>query len=432
MFLFWRIAIDSKFEISIDLLFAMPIDSALAHLHSGFGSKARRFSWSLVEKELHSLVKRGMGKGGARHTKKPRTEIGLLLKCFNSHISLVKDLGVYENISRNQACHPEGLFRCLPLVKGIVELEPTCEVHTGDLRAAVFQLVIHSPAVNETKFKGEIWTGIKVERLTTLLHHMRRLKSDDMRVCAAKLTGSQLIQLQEVVNMIAKKEDPPLSLALPVAEGKGRALKKEISEVSLDSQGFPKCLASPEPLVKGSPASSSKSLAPLEDENETPLLKGDSAAAELPQPSFKRKRKGAFQEKSVPEEAPQKAKSLKEDLGIGGVFKRPAKKKKSKSKKARAGAGSTKPPLVKGTSASSSARKKWLKLSVTVTRKPPWRAYILGTTVAGEKPRLIVETTKHKHPKYQEILAALKQELESKNLTKEEALALRQEYYETW
>ena len=40
----------------------------------------------------------------------------------------------------------------------------------------------------------------------------------------------------------------------------------------------------------------------------------------------------------------------------------------------------------------------------------PWRAYITGTTEPNGKKHLnlIVETTKHKHPKYKEILQKIK------------------------
>ena len=52
----------------------------------------------------------------------------------------------------------------------------------------------------------------------------------------------------------------------------------------------------------------------------------------------------------------------------------------------------------------------------------PWRAYITGTTEPNGKKHLnlSVETTKHKHPKYKEILQKIKERLEEDHITKEE------------
>ena len=52
-------------------------------------------------------------------------------------------------------------------------------------------------------------------RISVVLFHMRRLKrSDDMKACASRLTGAEFLQLQEVVDMIAKKGSPSTELAL--------------------------------------------------------------------------------------------------------------------------------------------------------------------------------------------------------------------------
>ena len=336
------------------------------------------------------------GKGGARHTPKPQD---LLVKCFTLHSALIQHCDPYEHISKTQAWNPKGLFLMLPLLKGLLDLEATCEIHGSCLRQAIFQVLVQDPSLNDSKFNGSVWVGSRVERISVVLFHMRRLKgSDDMKACASRLTGAEFLQLQEVVDMIAKKGPPSTELAL-VALGKRedgeqepaiRKLKKEVSDVSLDSQGFPKSLKTPEkvetPLLKG-----------CKPGDKLPLLKGDTSEAEpvegepLAEPSFKRRRKGQLAERQPTEEEKS---NMKDALGLGKVYKRPAgqKKKTSKASVSKAGSSKASSPLVKGKKKIANPnRKPWLKLYMTQTKKPPWRAYLTGTTQKGGKKSLIVE-----------------------------------------
>ena len=43
------------------------------------------------------------------------------------------------------------------------------------------------PSLNQTKFNGGVWVGLKVERLNVKLYRMRRLKKSDqeLRVCSS-------------------------------------------------------------------------------------------------------------------------------------------------------------------------------------------------------------------------------------------------------
>ena len=319
----------------------------------------------------------------------------------------------------------------------------------------MFQVLLGEPSLNSTKWNGSVWVGLKVERITILLSHMRRLLGqNEMQACASKLTGAEFLQLQEVVKMIQQKQqvaadptlaerekgnptlverekaDPALAereashTPLPERPEDARKLKKEVSEATVDSEGFPLALQTP-------------------DKSQSPLVKGDGVDkggndATLQQPpSFKRRRKGSLAtQPAATEEGKQR---LKDALGIGR-----AKKAKTKARNHKA-SSSTKPlvkgkgsrkkkPLVKGAKPlvkGAAVRKPWAKLYVTQTAKPPWRAYITGTTDPKGKPKLVVETTKRNHPKYKEILQNIKQQLQEEHLTKEEALELRASLYKT-
>ena len=379
-----------------------------------------------------------MGRGGIRHTKKPEVDVGLLLEVLNCNKTMLRDLGPYEQISRTQSCHAKGLLKCLPLIKGLIELEPTAEIHSQSIRSALMQLLVAQPTVNDTKWSGSVWCGLKVERVGVLLNHMRRLRSPvDMKTCAAHLTGNELVQLQDVVNMIAEKNTAG-SGTIPTQnsfdghespERAGKRLKKEVSDASLDSNGFPNCLKSPPPSEKNSP---------LQKGNGTSsLAKGD--AQPLAQPSFIRRRPGQTMAQDMAAEAPSR---LQEDLGFVG--KKPASKKaKGKKKpcqKDAKGAKNASPAKQKDAGGAKSASPAqpttpWTRITMTKTAKKPWRAYICGSTKEGalvKDCRLIVETTYTRHPKYLEILEDIKKKVMEENLTKEQALELREKLYNTY
>ena len=227
-----------------------------------------------------------------------------------------------------------------------------------------------------------------------------------------------------------EKADPTLAereashTPLPERPEDARKLKKEVSEATVDSEGFPLALQTP-------------------DKSQSPLVKGDGVdkgendATLLQPPSFKRRRKGSLAtQPAATEDGKQR---LKDALGIGK-----AKKAKTKARNHKA-SSSTKPlvkgkgsrkkkPLVKGAKPlvkGAAVRKPWAKLYVTQTAKPPWRAYITGTTDPKGKPKLVVETTERNHPKYKEILQNIKQQLQEEHLTKEEAVELRASLYKT-
>ena len=111
-----------------------------------------------VAKPLNLLTKEVdmSGKGGARHTSKPQVDPGVLFKCLSLHKELVCNLGPYESISKTQACNPKGLLKNIPLLKGLVQLESTGEIHPSCMRQATFQLFMEDPKCNDTKWSGGV------------------------------------------------------------------------------------------------------------------------------------------------------------------------------------------------------------------------------------------------------------------------------------
>ena len=378
------------------------------------------------------------GKGGARHFAKPFIDPGILFRVLHDHKELVQSMGIYDTISKNQALDPQGLVKMLPLLRALAKVEPTMEVHTGAMRQGLNSLLTEDPAINTTKFNGSVWVSLRQERLTTLLAHFRRLKTDgELRKCAQKLTAAEFLHLQEVVDKTTEK-DPCQK------EGLGkRKLKKEISDVSLDEDGFPKCFSSPSKVQlptkskkkrkvkKGTKKTLSKGSMPLPKGSSAETLPKGSSAETLakgksrPFKSFLRRRPG--QTLQPCSSTWQEDDHLKGAMGL----KRPAAAATSLAKGTTSLAKGT-TSLAKGSKkkkseAASGSKPPWVKLRVTRATNPE-RTYIVGTRDAtpGAKLQLIVEVSKKRSTKHLSIINEIYKELESKSITKEEAIAMRE------
>lgn len=379
-----------------------------------------------------------MNKGGYRHTSKPQVDQGLLMKVFSNNSNLLGNMGIYERISRSQGCDPKGLIKLLPLIRGLVELEPTCEIHQSCLRKAIFSILLEDGTLNGSKWSGAVWTGMKVERVGVLLFHLRRLAGTDLKVAASKLTGAEYLQLQQVVEIIKTKEKPEIIKTQEEPDAAPpRKLKREVSDCSVNSNGMPNCFGIPQSKEQSPLTKRGKSSSLL-------LTKEEDSRQVCPAVSFLRRRPGQTLNNPSQEHG-----SLRAELGLKKKVKKKkgnAKKKKNKkaAKKEKAAtpmkaagvpkAGTlTKGAGTAGSLTKRSKRQKWTKLWVTQPKKPPWRTYICGTTSPdGKGKSLIVETTKYAHPLYLDIMAEIKRRLEKDHLTKEEARDLRQHLYETW
>jgi len=375
------------------------------------------------------LVERMGGKGGARNFVKSFIDPGLLFQALSKHEDMLPEFGLYDTISRNQSIDPKGLVQVLPLVKDLIKVPPSAEIHTNPLRAALLRVVCHNPSVNTSKWNGTVWANIRCERIGVLLLHMRRLKSsDEVRKAAAKLTSRDLMQLQEVIDLIQfePEEDAP----------KKRALKKNVSDVSLDSEGYPRFNS---PVQKGKGTGQQDTLVKGENQtlvkgSENPLLKGHaSSAKDSPSPSFLRRRKGSS---VFSPGASQPAESHSPNLAKAMGFTSKSKdcKKKTRAKKVKQDSPMKKPASsgkgmqVKKPAAAlgESAKLPWKKLRIVFARKPQ-RGYITGTQEIGGKCKLIVEVSSIRSAQYKKVINTIYERLKDDNLSKAEALQLRSE-----
>lgn len=303
------------------------------------------------------------------------------------------NLGIYETVSKSGAVSPKGLLDCKALLQDITEVAPTCELAPQVLRTSLMNLLAHDVSLNSTKWNGATWCNIKAERVTVLLAHLRKVARDkeQQRLCTAKLTSHQYQQLETLFSEVVIKDEDPLE--------KGKCLKRKASDASMDSDGFPKILQSPE-VKKSSCKKGSKG--PPGNEKTTPhrlWKRAGSSCTKTSKPLGKRQQ----------EEAGSTATehSLQDKMGYGN---KPKKKPASKTK---AGPKATttkgKKPLKKGKpNTQADDKNKFCQLRVTNATKPE-RSYLTGCHLGTTQRRLVVEVTAKWTKNYKKVIAEIKE-----------------------
>jgi hypothetical protein len=384
-------------------------------LQSGFGKGKVLGMAATAGREADGFGK-GQRRGGARHFSKPYVDSGLVYKVLSECQETLEDLGPYEHASKNNSPYPKGLVKTLPLWKGLLKLESSDEIHTQPLRTALKSLLAEAPQLNNTRHSGQVWANLKMERISTILFHVRKLGRESLTAAAAKLTKEDYEKLQNGLMLLGagdalekaknmKKEAAEECTALvpfePILEK--RKLKKTDSDVTMDSKGFPAMFGSPQKEAKTH----------------------ESSAAPK---AFDRRRPGS-------KTAPLEKGELHQALGFGKAAK---KKPAALEKAVRKNVGKKKPKkagkknMQKETaSLEKEERKKWVNRKTK--GKNPQRAYLLGTKDTDGKLRLIVEVTANRCPDgYNQIIDQIWTSLEKDCLTKAEALDLREKLCKEW
>ena len=343
-------------------------------------------------------------RGGPRHFSKPFIEAGLLLQVFSKHEDRVQDFKAYEFLSSGSTPDPKGLIYCLGLLQDLIKLAPQAELHPQPLRDAMLRLLTNKPQLNTSGHNGAVWCNARADRVNVLMAHLRKLKrSGPNSRCASMLTGLEFTQLADLLKLVQLKpeegqdalplgngetnESPPKKQKKQESQGNPpkKKLKKENSDVSLGSQGFPAFLKTPDHEKK-------------KDTHPSKLLQ---------------KRVGQHVHGDDPEHG-----HLKEAMGVGHL---------KKCMKKPAATGSLKKPAASIPAADDSGcTGAWYKITRTVPTKPP-RAYLCGCKSKGDKPKLIVEVSEKMSRQYVKIIDMIKTALEKDGISKEEARKMRSE-----
>ena len=163
-------------------------------------------AWTAVCLDKRYYFNPLLTKGGVENDRKrrPKTFFQALcgpipsLQSFPHTPRACQKLWAYETISRSQATDAKGLIHCLPLLEDLLQISPCGEIHPNPLRQSIMKLVQEKPAMNQTDWNCQVWTNLRAERVTVILLHLRRLKSEEeMRKCVGKLTGKDCLQLKK-------------------------------------------------------------------------------------------------------------------------------------------------------------------------------------------------------------------------------------------
>ena len=414
-----------------------------------------------------------MPRGGPRHVKKPYVDPGVLLKCLEKHKRLVEDLGPYEVLSQQSASDFVGLVKLAPLWRDVLQIEATGMLAPQPLRRALGALLVAEPHLNSTtEATGGMWVNLKVERLTVLLFHVRRLGREQQQLlpmAAQKLTRRHYEYLVDGLEKLQLEtlEEIPLPTYSPGKRVRG---KTSVEQLGLEKSAEKKIKKEPleEQVLEKSAVHSEKKLQVLEKSGEkkakreqmeeekcaklNDLGKASSASRQLVQhesnvsmdssgvpklfglsPSPKKELEQGQAEKPL-----EKGKCKEEDQDGASVkseilsLQRPGQRLREAMRlggspalgKAKGKAGAKKNTQL----VAPQGRQPWKRLVVCHPRNPP-RTYIQGC-VEGGKLHLIVEVSRTMSSRHEAICHKIKDALEKDSLTKAEALELRKQLLE--
>lgn len=370
-----------------------------------------------------------MGKGGARHASKPMIDSGLIYSALAPHMDIVGNLGNYEKISKSNGPDYLGLATCVDMWRALLKIEPSGELHPQPMKVALISLLSEHGHLNKANYTGQTWVSLRVERLSTVMTHLRKIKREGtLTAAAARLTREQFNDLQAGLQLmklrddglgkgaLEKAPDPSLPLVLAAdAEQTGlekqegpanKKLEQKDSDVSMNSLGLPAMFDSPEKTSV------------LEKTGDAMDLEKYGEASSSSRPCL-----GLVSRKRSGSRVPERQENLQDKLGYTASAA-------SKKPKAKAKTGLEKPvkkslkKKSKSSEIKAGARKPWVKIHKTMA-KSPRRAYLLGST-GLEKPRLIVEVSEKRCPQFEAVIDEIRAAMEKDHLTKAEVLDLRE------
>jgi hypothetical protein len=128
----------------------------------------------------------------------------ILNDLVEKHKDFIMNMGIYDHLGRAQAVNGHGLYLARFFMADYLQLVPQGTVVIRMFQEAVLQVVIKMPSLNSSDWKNAIFAGSKVERCTTVLHHLRRVAGDKIRhrQMAGKMTGNELVELTKVMQML--------------------------------------------------------------------------------------------------------------------------------------------------------------------------------------------------------------------------------------
>ena len=157
-------------------------------------------------------------------------------------------LGAYRNLSRTKAVAGAALAALYPLLVIILRHAPCAELPMAVLQKIFKAVLEKSPEVNYENMAPAAFCTFYAERVVTLLAHVRRLQNEQrFKEASGNVSSESAAKLRALAAMVdrrglADSAAPAADASAPPA----RKLKREVSGVSVDSEGFPRMLGQAE------------------------------------------------------------------------------------------------------------------------------------------------------------------------------------------
>ena len=208
------------------------------------------------------------GKGGARNFVKSFIDPGILLEALSKHQDLLQKFGIYgkspeTRVWTQKGCSQSCLWFEVCLRSG--------DIHSAAVRQVLLRMVTDKPSLNNSEWPNLLQPQGRATECGALSFEEIRIKRRSEEVCSQ----ADCIRISAIAGSCGHVGCPCRS----TTGGQERKLKQEVSDATVDSDGYPKCLETPSPKSK-------KVSGPA-------LAKGKGSPTASLAPSFLRRRKGS-------------------------------------------------------------------------------------------------------------------------------------------
>ena len=166
-----------------------------------------------------------------------------LEEAIDNHIRVIgvkegMNLLEYINLQPQQAENAKAIFKLHPLIKALLVVSPTAEIKYKNLKQALtvaMQKFGHELLSKHWKVEAGMLAGRAADSVLVLLKHWRRVTNSptSWERFGSKLDNSQFQTLTSLYKQTRCKDAEPK---------KAKVLKKEVSDVTMCSDGFPAML----------------------------------------------------------------------------------------------------------------------------------------------------------------------------------------------
>ena len=157
------------------------------------------------------------------------------------------NFGAYEVIARQQAIYLAGIRQNKQLLEELLQVAPQGELRMSQLKEAFMKLAQqYRELMSGSMLTLDLWSGARSDKVTTMLAHVRRYCNDHTKQNNnhSKATKEDVECIKHLCSLIVAKPSAFVSSSRTssCSPSCSRKLEREVSEISVDEEGFPKML----------------------------------------------------------------------------------------------------------------------------------------------------------------------------------------------